>query len=226
MASLLDSTREFPRRDVHLYSVLCPNVISLLLSTKKCSSLLWIQGKVAICCAPLMEFPSRGILGFSALLHKRFPIRDVPCFFAQLYKADTTQGFCSGQEKVLYPKLAQGIYFGGMNEGEQLPLVEEKMSEANSIRSGLLQGLFRAEFFQGKNKLRDRLDFILWLIGFVFRAWLVSLHRVCMFSSSGVQCGFLALILGPICVSFTGSSFENRVCFFRWTFYPTQSFIN
>lgn len=157
-----------------------------------------------------MEFPSRGILSFSALLHKGFPIRDVPCFFARLYKGDTTQGFCSGQKNVLYPKLTQGIYFGGMNAGEWMPLVDDKMSEANSIRSGHIQGLLRAEFFQGKNKLRDRLDFILWLIGFVFRAWLVSLHSLCMFSSSGVECGFLALILGPIYVSFTGFSFKVR----------------
>lgn len=42
-----------------------------------------------------------------------------------------------------------------------MPLVDEKLSEANSIHSGLIQGLLRAEFFQGKNKLRDRLDFIL-----------------------------------------------------------------
>lgn len=222
MPSRLGSTRESPGRDVRLYSVLCPNVISLLLSTKKCSSLPWIQAKGAMFAVlPKWSFPAevsfaslhcstRGFPSEMSLVSLLGSIREITCKDSVLVR-----------KKFFTQNWFKGFILEVWMQERGCLWEMRKCHKPTVYALGLYRDSSEQSFSREKTS-SERLDFMLWLTGSVFRAWLVSLHRVCMFSSSGVECGFLALILGPICVFFTGSGFKIRACFFRWTFYPTH----
>lgn len=130
ITSLLRSTREFPSRDVHFYLALDQTVTSRLLSPKKCCH---------ICCAPLMEYLSRGILCFSAplgRLHARFLL----CLNEGSPPKSGSKDLFKRYES------RRVVAFGRVENGSCLLLGRDYMAP--------LRGrVFQEEYFEGKNWL-------------------------------------------------------------------------